>query len=46
MEWQNYITSELHKSFSPLFNPNAGAETKALFAEQLKKTNLLGYQVN
>lgn len=36
MEWQNYITSELHKSFSPLFNPNAGAETKALFAEQLK----------
>lgn len=36
MEWQNYITSELHKSFSPLFNPTAGAETKALFAEQLK----------
>lgn len=36
MEWQNYITSELHKSFSPLFNPNAGAETKALFTEQLK----------
>ncbi len=36
MEWQNYITSELHKSFSPLFNPNAGAETKVLFAEQLK----------
>lgn len=36
MEWQNYITSELHKSFSPLFNPNAGAETKTLFAEQLK----------
>ena len=36
MEWQNYITSELHKSFSPLFNPNAGAETKSLFAEQLK----------
>jgi glutathione S-transferase len=20
-EWQNYVTSELHKSFSPLFNP-------------------------
>ena len=22
MEWQSYITSELHKSFSPLFNPS------------------------
>lgn len=21
LEWQNYITSELHKSFTPLFNP-------------------------
>ena len=37
MEWQNYITSELHKSFSPLFNPEAGVETKALFANQLRK---------
>ncbi|PTQ89833.1 glutathione transferase GstA [Agitococcus lubricus] len=35
-EWQNYISSELHKSFSPLFNPKASAETKALFAQQLK----------
>lgn len=37
MEWQNYITSELHKSFSPLFNPEASVETKALFANQLRK---------
>jgi glutathione S-transferase len=37
MEWQNYITSELHKSFSPLFNSQASAETKALFAEQLQR---------
>lgn len=36
MEWQNYITSELHKSFSPLFNAQASAETKALFAKQLQ----------
>jgi glutathione S-transferase len=36
MAWQNYITSELHKSFSPLFNPSAGPETKALFRQQLQ----------
>jgi glutathione S-transferase len=36
MEWQNYITSELHKSFSPLFNSAASADTKALFAKQLQ----------
>jgi glutathione S-transferase len=27
-EWLNYITSELHKSFSPLFNPAASADWK------------------
>lgn len=37
MEWQNYITSELHKSFSPLFNAQASKDTKALFAEQLQR---------
>ena len=37
MEWQNYITSELHKSFSPLFDPRFDAATKALFIEQLGK---------
>jgi glutathione S-transferase len=36
MAWQNYITSELHKSFTPLFNPSASADTKALFTQQLK----------
>jgi glutathione S-transferase len=36
MSWQNYITSELHKSFSPLFNPAASAETKAMFASSLQ----------
>ena len=29
MEWLNFITSELHKSFSPLFAPNTPDETKA-----------------
>jgi glutathione S-transferase len=37
MEWQNYITSEVHKSFSPLFNPAADAATKALFRSALRK---------
>lgn len=28
-EWLNYITSEIHKSFSPLFNKQASEEWKA-----------------
>ncbi len=27
-EWLNYITSEIHKNFSPLFNPAASADWK------------------
>ncbi len=37
MEWQNYITSELHKSFSPLFNPALDAQAKAVFVAILGK---------
>ncbi|MDN2672235.1 glutathione transferase GstA [Janthinobacterium sp. SUN026] len=37
LEWQNYITSELHKSFSPLFDPRIDAAAKALFVQQLAK---------
>ena len=37
MEWQNYITSELHKSFSPLFNPTSSADTKAEFSAALAR---------
>lgn len=29
LEWVNYITTELHKSFGPLFSPDAGDEVKA-----------------
>ena len=29
MEWLNFITSELHKSFSPLFTPGTSDEAKA-----------------
>lgn len=37
MEWQNYITSELHKTFTPLFNPAIGADAKAEFRAALAK---------
>jgi glutathione S-transferase len=37
MEWQNYITSELHKSFAPLFNPAFDGPAKAIFAAILRK---------
>src|SRR5258708_31777652 len=37
MEILNYITSEIHKSFSPLFNPAASADTKEAFAASLAK---------
>lgn len=35
-EWLNFITSELHKSYSPLFNPAMPEEGKALYRERLK----------
>lgn len=35
MEWQNYITSELHKSFSPLFGKALDAAAKKVFADGL-----------
>jgi glutathione S-transferase len=37
LEWVNFITTELHKSFSPLFNTAAGDETKHYFREQIAK---------
>lgn len=36
LEMVNFITTELHKSFSPLFNRNAGEEVKHFFREQLR----------
>ena len=36
LEWVNFITTELHKSFAPLFKPDASEETKRFFV------NLLG----
>lgn len=33
--WLNYITSELHKGFSPLFKPGIPAPAKTMFREQI-----------
>jgi len=34
-EWLNYIASEIHKGFSPLFNPKASEEWKQVIKDQL-----------
>jgi glutathione S-transferase len=37
MEWQGYVNSEIHKTFSLLFNPTLDAGVKAVFAASLRK---------
>jgi glutathione S-transferase len=37
LEWTNFITTELHKSFAPLFSTQAGDETKHFFREAIAK---------
>jgi len=34
-EWLNFITSELHKGFTPLFNPAMPEEAKAIYRAKL-----------
>jgi glutathione S-transferase len=34
-EWLNFISSEIHKSFSPLFNPKVPEDIKPVFKERL-----------
>jgi glutathione S-transferase len=36
IEWLNFIGSEIHKSFSPLFNPAMPEEAKAIFRERVR----------
>ena len=36
MEWQNYVTSELHKSFTPLFQDHVDAAAKQALAAVLR----------
>ena len=33
--WLNFVSSELHKGFSPLFNPSMPEEAKKIFRERL-----------
>ena len=35
--WLNFISTEIHKSFSPLFNKSVSAEAKQLATDHLKK---------
>ncbi len=35
IEWLNFITSELHKSYSPLFTPSMPEEGKAIYRARL-----------
>lgn len=37
LEWENYIASEIHKSFSPLFNAAFSAEAKQTVRTLLRK---------
>jgi glutathione S-transferase len=37
MQWLNFITTELHKGFAPLFNPQAPEEWKAVATAQLAR---------
>jgi glutathione S-transferase len=37
MEWQNYITSELHKSYTPLFSSDLDAAAKKTLSAALRK---------
>jgi glutathione S-transferase len=34
-EWLNFVTTELHKNFSPLFSPVLSDDTKAFFKDRL-----------
>jgi glutathione S-transferase len=37
VEWLNFTTAELHKQYSPLFNPKMPEEAKAQFRDKLKQ---------
>ncbi len=36
LEWLNFVATELHKSFSPLFDPTMPEEAKAIFRKKLE----------
>lgn len=37
LEWVNFVATELHKAFGPLFNPAAGDEAKQLARDTIAK---------
>lgn len=37
LEWQNYVASELHKSYTPLFNPELAADAKQTLKAGLRR---------
>ena len=37
LEMVNFITTELHKSFAPLFKPNAGDDTKRFYRDVIRE---------
>jgi len=37
MEWLNYLASEIHKGFSPLFNAKLSEETKVIMREAMAR---------
>lgn len=37
MEWQNYITADLHKAFGPLFKPQVDDSSKDFFRQVLRQ---------
>lgn len=37
LEWLNYVSSDLHKAFGPLFNPSLPEDAKPFFKELIKK---------
>ncbi len=46
MEWLNFISTELHKGFGPLFNANAPDEWKTVVkAQLLTRINYVGQQL-
>lgn len=46
MQWLNFISTELHKGFSPLFNAQAPAQWKTIVAAQLgSRLNMTSHQL-
>jgi len=37
LEWLNFVATELHKGFGPLFNPSVGKETRDLARELVSR---------